>query len=51
MNLSDSPPAKRRTALIEGLDEIGVILRIKAEIDAFQREDREWRPWIYLDRT
>lgn len=43
-------PAERRMALLEGLDEIDVILRIEAEIDAFQRADRERRPWVYLDR-
>ena len=43
-------PAERRTALMEGLDEIDVILRMEADIDAFQRADCEQRPWIYLDR-
>ena len=43
-------PAERRTALLEGLDEIDVILRMESEIAAFQRADREQRPWIYLDR-
>ena len=47
---SFSVPAERRMALLEGLDEIDVILRMEADIDAFQRADREQRPWIYLDR-
>ena len=44
-------PAERRTALLEGLDEIDLILRMEADIDAFQRSDREARPWIYVDRS
>jgi len=43
-------PAERRTALLKGLDEIDVILGMEADIDAFQRVDREQRPWIYLER-
>ena len=43
-------PAERRTALLEGLDEIDVILSMESEIENFQRADREHRPWIYLDR-
>ena len=39
-----------RTALLEGLDEISVILRMEADIGAFQRADAQRRPWIYLDR-
>jgi len=44
-------PGERRRALLEGLDEIDVILRMEADIDTFQRVDREQRPWIYLDRS
>lgn len=44
-------PAERRTALLEGLDEIDVILRMEADIDAFQRADREKRPWIHIERS
>ena len=44
-------PGERRMALLEGLDEIDVVLRMEADIDAFQRADREQRPWIYLDRS
>jgi 3-isopropylmalate/(R)-2-methylmalate dehydratase small subunit len=43
-------PAERRVALLEGLDEIQVILRMEGEIDAFQAGDRNARPWVYLDR-
>jgi 3-isopropylmalate/(R)-2-methylmalate dehydratase small subunit len=37
----------RRTALLEGLDEIGQTLRHEAEIAAFQARDRAERPWIH----
>ena len=43
-------PAERRTALLEGLEEIDVILRMEADIDAFEMRDRQARPWIYLGR-
>jgi len=43
-------PEERRTALLEGLDEIDVIVRMQADIDAFQHADRGERPWIYLQR-
>ena len=49
--ISFSVPAERRAALLAGLDEIEVILGMEAEIDNFQRTDREQRPWIYLDRA
>jgi 3-isopropylmalate/(R)-2-methylmalate dehydratase small subunit len=42
--------AERRIALLEGLDEIEVILRMEGDIAAYQAEDRRRRPWIYLDR-
>ncbi len=48
--ISFSVPPERRAALLAGLDEIDVILGMEAEIDNFQRADREQRPWIYLDR-
>ena len=44
-------PAERRTALLEGLDEIAVILRLQSDIDAFQTADRRDRSWIYLERA
>jgi 3-isopropylmalate/(R)-2-methylmalate dehydratase small subunit len=37
----------RRTALLEGLDEIGMTLKETDTIAAFQLRDRESRPWIY----
>lgn len=43
-------PAERRAALLEGLDEIDVILRMEPAIDTFQQADRVRRPWIYLSR-
>jgi 3-isopropylmalate/(R)-2-methylmalate dehydratase small subunit len=43
-------PAERRVALLEGLDEIQVILRMEGDIDAFQAKDQNARPWVYLDR-
>jgi 3-isopropylmalate/(R)-2-methylmalate dehydratase small subunit len=39
--------AKRREALLQGLDEIGVTLERAGDITAFQAQDRERRPWIY----
>jgi 3-isopropylmalate/(R)-2-methylmalate dehydratase small subunit len=49
-SLGFTVPAERRTALLEGLEEIAVILRMEGDIDAFQAKDRHERPWIYLDR-
>ena len=39
---------RRRTALIEGLDEIGMTMRGHDKIAAFQQRDRALRPWIYF---
>src|SRR4051794_41186763 len=39
---------RRRTALLEGLDDIGLTLRRGDEIAAFQARDRERRPWIHF---
>jgi 3-isopropylmalate/(R)-2-methylmalate dehydratase small subunit len=36
-----------RDAFLVGLDEIGLTLRSGAEIERFQRDDRQLRPWIY----
>jgi 3-isopropylmalate/(R)-2-methylmalate dehydratase small subunit len=44
-------PAERRAALLQGLDEIDVILSMEADIENYQRADRERRPWIYLNRS
>lgn len=41
----------RRTMLLEGIDEIGLTLRDEADISAFQRTDRNRRPWIYTGFT
>lgn len=40
----------RRTSLIEGLDDVGLILKQKDKIKAFQERDRERRPWVYSAR-
>jgi 3-isopropylmalate/(R)-2-methylmalate dehydratase small subunit len=40
-------PEDRRESLLEGLEEIDVLLRLKSRIDVFQREDGQKRPWIY----
>lgn len=37
----------RRTALLEGLDEIGVTLTHATQIAAFQKDDRARRPWVW----
>jgi len=42
--------AERRAALLEGLDEIEVMLRMEGDIAGYEAEDRRLRPWIYLDR-
>ncbi len=36
-----------RETLLRGLDEIAKTLQLEADIEAFQRRDRERRPWIY----
>jgi 3-isopropylmalate/(R)-2-methylmalate dehydratase small subunit len=41
---------ERRMALLEGLEEMDVILRMEPDIDQFEARDRSARPWIYLDR-
>jgi 3-isopropylmalate dehydrogenase len=38
---------ERRKALLEGLDEIGLTLKLDPQIRAHQARDRESRPWIY----
>jgi 3-isopropylmalate/(R)-2-methylmalate dehydratase small subunit len=39
--------ARRRAALLQGLDEIGVTQTFQAQIDAWQARDRASRPWIW----
>ena len=41
----------RRTALLEGLDEIGLTLKHQAAITRFQELDRVERPWVWLPRA
>jgi 3-isopropylmalate/(R)-2-methylmalate dehydratase small subunit len=38
----------RRTALLEGLDEVGMTLKRDPTIGAWQDRDRLRRPWIYI---
>ncbi len=38
---------RRKQMLIEGADEIGMTLKLDAKIAAFQRADRQQRPWLY----
>ncbi|MBL8699168.1 MAG: 3-isopropylmalate dehydratase small subunit [Alphaproteobacteria bacterium] len=40
-------PAARRTALLEGLDEIGATLKFADDIDRFQGEQLVREPWVY----
>lgn len=40
-------PARRREALLEGLDEIDLTLKRKPQIQAFQARDKHLHPWIY----
>ena len=37
----------RRTQLLEGLDDLDLGIRRRAQIEAFQRTDRRRRPWVY----
>jgi 3-isopropylmalate/(R)-2-methylmalate dehydratase small subunit len=48
MRHSFSVDPRRRTGLLEGLDEIDLTLRRDDEIRAFQAADLSQRPWIYL---
>jgi 3-isopropylmalate/(R)-2-methylmalate dehydratase small subunit len=38
---------ERRIALLEGLDEIDLMLRFQSDIEAFELVDRARRPWLY----
>jgi 3-isopropylmalate/(R)-2-methylmalate dehydratase small subunit len=40
-------PPRRREALLEGLDEIQLTLKQHQRISAYDRHDRQSRPWIY----
>jgi 3-isopropylmalate/(R)-2-methylmalate dehydratase small subunit len=37
----------RRLQLLEGLDELDLGLRRRAQVEAFQQSDRRRRPWVY----
>ncbi|MFA9381616.1 MAG: 3-isopropylmalate dehydratase small subunit [Acetanaerobacterium sp.] len=37
----------RRISLMEGLDDVGMILKRKGMIKAFLAQDRKQRPWVY----
>lgn len=39
----------RRAQLLDGLDDLDVGVRRREQIVAFERADRERRPWVYLD--
>jgi 3-isopropylmalate/(R)-2-methylmalate dehydratase small subunit len=39
--------AERRTALLEGLDELDQIMRYDGQLQEFQRQDMSRRPWVY----
>ena len=45
-----SVPAERRDALMQGLDEIDVILGMESAIGDFQARERKARPWLYPAR-
>jgi len=38
----------RRSAMLEGLDEVGMTLKREAKIAAWQDSDRIRRPWVYV---
>lgn len=40
-------PAGRRTMLLEGLDEIGLTMQHVPDIEAFERDAKRSRPWVY----
>lgn len=41
---------ERRSALLEGLDEMGELMRCTREFEAFEARDRQERPWLYNGR-
>ncbi|WP_354412798.1 3-isopropylmalate dehydratase small subunit [Variovorax atrisoli] len=41
-------PASEREMMLAGLDAIGLTLRLREQIEAFQQADRAARPWIWL---
>ncbi|MBV9995680.1 MAG: 3-isopropylmalate dehydratase small subunit [Caulobacteraceae bacterium] len=41
-------PALRKEALLDGLDDLGLILKRQEALAAFETRDRLERPWVYL---
>src|SRR5208283_4408213 len=48
LRISFSIDEARRSALLEGLDEVGMTLTREARIAAWQDSDRIRRPWVYI---
>ena len=48
MRIPFSIDEARRSALLEGLDEIGMTMKREAKITAWQERDRIHRPWVYV---
>lgn len=46
--ISFTVPSARRTALLEGLDEIGQSLKFASDIDEFQKAQRARHSWLYF---
>ena len=46
-----SVEARRREAMLQGLDEIGVTRKQGAVIDGFQARDQQKRPWVYAPQA
>ena len=42
---------RRKKMLLEGLDELGLTLALEPKIAAFEKADRQKRPWIYPSAT
>lgn len=40
-------PDLRRTALVEGLDDLAMAIQLDGQIAAFERSDRARRPWVH----
>ncbi len=45
-HLDFSVDAERRTALLDGLDEVGLTLRLLPEIETFEQRERARHPWV-----
>jgi len=44
-------PDERRAALLEGQDDLAVLLGRRADVASWLAKDRAARPWIHLDRS